>query len=87
MGSCHEAGSAEVFQVEVDSRNRDDVHVPVETAVEGEVSHLGVDGFIRAVVHLDDEVLILHVLGKKDTEGGVASVVMGEMISVEEDVR
>lgn len=60
------------------------LHVPVDTAVEGEVGLLGIDAVVDAVVHLDLQVVLLPEQGGDlGPEGGVAAVVMDDALTVE----
>ena len=61
----------------------DDVHIPVQTAVEGKVRHLGIDPVVGGVVHGDDQHGVkADFLGNVAAPGGVAAVVMGKLLAV-----
>ena len=83
-----DAGAAVVFQVKVGLGQADQVHVPVKTAIEGKVRHLGVDPVVGRVVHHNGkQVLLLYVLCHVHPPGGIAAVMMAQMLSVQVHIR
>ena len=82
-GDLH-ARAAEVIQrkvVLVDDQQR---HIAVDAAVEGEVSLLGVNAVVFAVVDLDGQLIVLAQYGGDiRTEGGVTAVVAGDLHAVQ----
>ena len=93
VGSVHsggdlDAGAAIVAQVKMRLGKGNEVHIPVQAAVEGEVGHLGIDGVVGGVVHGDGKnVFFLQRRGKVYPPGGVAAVVVGQVRSVQVDIR
>ena len=83
-GGHLDAGAAEVVQIEVAFGYAQDVHITVNAAVEGEVCHLGIHPVVGGVVHQDHQhIFPLHRVGHVHTPGGVAAVVMGQVLAVE----
>ena len=65
----------------VDDQQR---HIAVDAAVEGEVSLLGVNAVVFAVVDLDGQLIVLAQYGGDIcTEGGVTAVVAGDLHAVQ----
>ena len=82
-----DARGAVLEQLEVLRRHGDQVHGPVEAAVEGEVRLLGIYGFIILVVDGNGKGVFLRQLpGKLHPEGGVAALVAAELFAVEIDL-
>ena len=81
------ARAAEVIQRDVVPVDDQQADVAVDAAVEGEVSLLGVDAVIFAVVRLHDQ-LIAVGQQRRDirAEGGVAAVVAGGLHPVQRDL-
>ena len=81
------ARAAEVIQRDVVPVDDQQADVAVDAAVEGEVSLLGVDAVIFAVVRLHDQ-LIAVGQQRRDirAEGGVAAVVAGDLHPVQRDL-
>ena len=74
-GGDLDAGAAAVFQIKVTFGNADQVHIPVQTAVEGKVCILRVDGGAGGIVHLNDhQIGTGHGACHVHTPGGVATV-------------
>ena len=83
-----DARRAAVTQRKVGGRHHDEVHIPVQTAVEGEIRFLGVDGVVVAVVHRNDQqVFRFEMSGKVDPEGGIPALVFRQRFAVEHDHR
>ena len=65
----------------------DNVHIPIQTAVESKVSHLGIDTVICAVVNGNDQqFVVLQLLADVHTPGGVAAVMMGQQVTICVDI-
>ena len=78
-----DAGATVVIQVKVGACNANKVDVPIKAAVEGEVRHLGIYGFVRRIVHRDaEERFVGQPLGDIHAPGGIAAVVVCELHSV-----
>ena len=87
-GGHMDAGGAVGGQIEVALGNADDLHAPVQTAVEGEVRHLGIDSAVGSVVHLDaDGHLVSKLCGDVAAEAGVAAVVVDQVLAAHKHVR
>ena len=80
--------AAAVVQLEVVLGDKEQQHVPVDAAVEGEVRLLGVHPVVDAVVHVDGEgVLVLEQVRHVPAEGGVAAVVGAHLGAVQLHLR
>ena len=83
FGGHRQAGAAVVIQIKVGLGNADKVDIAVQAAVEGEVRHLGIYSLVGSIVDGDDnQVVWLQCSGDIDTPGGVAAVVMGELLTI-----
>ena len=70
-GGHLDAGAAVVFKVKVGGCHGNQIHIPVQTAIEGKV--------IDAVVHFnDDQIGVCNGFADIHTPGGVAAVVLGK---------
>jgi hypothetical protein len=82
-GSNLDAGATVVVEVKVGIVYCDKVNVTVKTAVEGEVCHLRIYGFVRRVVHNDSNLALLtDRIGKIYSPGGVTAIVMSLVLTV-----
>ena len=73
-----------MVQIKVRIGNADDVYIPVQTAIEGKVCHLGIHRVIGCIVHSDDDHrLHTDLLGDVTTPGGVATVMMGVLLAID----
>ena len=89
QGLCrdHQAIAAEVVQIKVLFGHDQQLHVPVDAAVEGEVRLLGVDPVVGRVGNGDlQQVFILQQLGHIRAEGGVAALVAHDLLPVQRDL-
>ena len=79
-----DAAGAEIIKVEMRFGDDNQLHVPVNAAVEGEVRLLGVDAVIFGVVHGHFQLVnVLQKLGNLTAEGGIAAVVGADLGAVE----
>ena len=79
-----DAGAAVVVQIKVGLRNGDDVDVTVQTAVEGEVCHLGIDAVVGSIVNGDDQqIFISQSFGQVHAPGGVTAIVVSQVLTVQ----
>ena len=88
LGSDHDAGAAVVLQIEVGVGHADDVHVTVQSAVEGEVGVLGIGVVVGCVGDGNNQqvlALSLAQVGDVCTEGGVAALVVDDLLAVQVD--
>ena len=86
-GNLHTA-AAEIIQCNVVLVDHQQRHITVDAAVEGEVGFLGVDAVILAVVHSDNQVVVLcQQRGDVSAEGGVAAVMVNDRLAVQRDIR
>ena len=79
-----------MLKVKVALRHADEVYVAVEAAVEGEVGHLRVDAVVGGVVNADTDQGIAGAadrVGHVRAPGGVAAVVMGDVLAGDVQVR
>ena len=80
------AGSAIVVQVKVALFHAQHGYIPVNAAVEGEIRHLGIYRFIGAVVCIDHQQILRQNFRQLGTEGGVAAVMLGNLLAVPVDL-
>ena len=84
LGGDSNTASAEIIKVKVALGNADKVHIAVHSAVEGKVSHLGINFIIGGVVNGDNKkVLLCHSPGEVNSPCGVSAVVMSKRFAVE----
>ena len=77
-----------VVEADVGGGHREEEHIPVDAAVEGEVGPLRVDRLVGAVVDVHDEhVVVAQRLGEGDAERRVAAFMGRQQGSVEMDLR
>jgi hypothetical protein len=76
------AGAAEIGQIKVAFRHADKIHIPVKTAVEGEVCYLGINTVVGRVVHNNSKNTV-GISSNIHAPGGVAAVVGSQMLSVQ----
>ena len=82
-GGHLDAGSAMVSQIKVGFGNADQIHIPVQAAIEGKVSVLGIDLFVDRVFHSEDhKVAALHHIRHIHTPGGVAAIMVGKVLAI-----
>ena len=86
-GGHLEAGAAEVVHIKVILADHHQPGVAVDAAVEGKIGLLGVDAVVAAVVGHDLQgVLVLQQGGDVGAEGGVAAVVVDDLLAVQRNV-
>ena len=86
-GGHLEAGAAEVVHIKVILADHHQPGVAVDAAVEGKVGLLGVDAVVAAVVGHDLQgVLVLQQGGDVGAEGGVAAVVVDDLLAVQRNI-
>ena len=86
-GGDLKTGAAVVVKIEVGLAGGDEVYVTVKTAVEGEVCHLGVDGFVGSVVYYDSDLGIIgDLIGEVNAPGGVTAIVVSELLAANVNV-
>ena len=84
-GSDLQTGAAEVVQIKVGLIDADDIHISVNTAVEGKVSNLRINGVVRAVIHgHSDQGLfaLLDLTGDITAPGRITAVMMHFLLAV-----
>ena len=81
-GDLDARGSA-VTQFKMGSGYHDQIHPPVQSAVEGEVRLLGIDPVIVRVVQAYDQRVILLQILQPDPEGAVAALMAANLLTVE----
>ena len=88
-GRHPDAGGAVFDQFKVLPGDGNQVHVPVQSAIEREIRELGVHPVIFAVVGDDGQEVfsIRQRAGQIHPEGGITAVVAGQMGTVQVDVR
>ena len=78
-----QAGAAVGLQIKVRIRHGDDVHIAVQTAVEGEVCRLRIDILVGCIVHEDHQRVFLAQRGRDfHPPGRVAAVMMRQAFAV-----
>ena len=83
-----DAGCSVLEKLKMLRRDSDQLHIPVQSAVEGEVRLLRVDRGVVLVIDGDrKDVLLLKLLRQLDAEGGVAALVADELFAVEPHLR
>ena len=88
IGGQVQAAAAVIGKFKMGGGHAEDVHIPVEAAVEGEVGRLGINTVVGGVVHRDDQqVFVLQGAGELHPPGGVAAVVVGQLFTVQVDIR
>ena len=81
-------GRAAVTQIKMRPRDADQPHLPVQSAVKGEIRLLRVHPVVIAIVHGDGQgVFLTHTSGKVHPEGRVAALVAGQFFTVEVHLR
>ena len=86
LGRHLQAGAAVIVQVKVGGGDADQVHAPVQAAVEGEVGGLGIHAVLVGVVagHHQQVVALLHAqAGDIAAEDGIAPLVIGGLLPVD----
>ena len=77
-----------VAQRKVGGRHHDEVYIPVQTAVEGEICFLGIDGVVVAVIHRNDQQVFFFQMRRQiHAEGGIPALVFCQRFAVEHDHR
>ena len=65
--------------------NTDDIYITVDTAIEGKVSHLGIDGFICCIIDQNSDLgFFCQLAGQVYTPSGVATVVDSQAFTADE---
>ena len=83
-----DAGASVIVQGKVPCRDTDQFYRAVNAAIEGKIRLLGIDDLIVAVVRRHcQHILIRQSLCDVHSERGVASLVMGQLLIVQVDVR
>ena len=78
------AGAAEEIHVKVVLVQNHQVNITVDAAVEGEVSLLGIDPVVDGVINFHQQIVFSgQHIGNIGTEGGVAAVVGGDFLAVQ----
>jgi hypothetical protein len=79
-----DARTAAIIQINMALANTDDADITVQAAIEGEVSHLGIDSFIGSVVYSDNQqVAVAQSVGHIHTPGGITAVMMSQVLSIQ----
>ena len=87
LGGDLDAGRAVVIKIKVAVVYADKIYVSVKTAVEGEVCHLRINGLIGRVVHKNSKLgRVGELVGKLYSPGGVAAVVVCELLAADVNV-
>ena len=86
-GGDHKTGAAVVVKVEVRLVNSNEVYVTVDTTVEGEVCHLGVNGFVYGVFNNNSDFgLVCYLFGDVYSPGGVTAIMVREFFAANVNV-
>ena len=82
-----DAGSTVVVQIEVGFGNANQIHITVQTTIEGAVSHLGIDIVVGCIVHQNgQQIFLLQVFGQIHTPGRETAIVTLHVLSVQINV-
>ena len=83
-GGCNlDAGSAVVLQVKVRSRYCDQIHIPVQATIEGEVCHLGINTVIGGIVNRhNQQALPCQMVGHIYTPGRITAIVVSQVLAI-----
>ena len=77
-----DAGRAVIIQIKMSLVDTDQVHIPVQAAVESEVRNLGIDPIIGSVIHRNHQkCLSAQFSGQIHTPGGVTAVMMSKVLA------
>ena len=86
-GSDHKAGATVVIKVKVSLVYSNEVYVTVDTAVKGEVCHLGVNGLVDGVFNNDCDLgLVSDLFCDVNSPGGVTAIVVSELFAANVNV-
>ena len=68
-------------------RHQNQLHVPVQSSVKCKIRFLGIDGVIVTVIHRYGQFIVFpQMLCQFHAKGGIASLMGGQMLSVQADV-
>jgi hypothetical protein len=82
-GSNLDAGATVVVEIKMGGAYCNEIYITVQTAVEGEVCHLGIYLLVGCVVNYDSNLaLVTKAVGEVDSPGGVTAVVMSLVLTV-----
>ena len=87
-GRNHQTFPAEIIKVEMSFRNGNNLHVAIQTAVESEIRHLGINGLVRRVINDNHHlVFLLHFVRKVYPPRRISAVVVSKLFTVQTNVR